>query len=361
MKIAIFGAKSIALGICLAIQKLYPEYEIETFLVSSLDDNPPVLAGLPVQEICGFKNKKIKIVVGAPEDLHEEIVSSLKMQGFLRYSCVNSYQEAKLMERYFDSLGQFLSIHTLPVGDKKASLQVYQAKHYKDKGLKSNCGLPDWIIPIQAGAALSSEKVAEETDCTGDNISTKNANYCELTVLYWLWKNCLADQKGAEPFLPASYETEYYGLYHYRRILDISEKDLFRMKKNGVDVVLPYPTVHEPNIYEHHERYINDRDWRTVLAALEDLQPEYAAAFPEILRQPYLYNYNILIAKKQILSDYCAWLFPILKQVEEKSVPKGKERSDRYIGYIAENLMTLYFLYHKQSMNIIHTGRIMLV
>ena len=73
-----------------------------------------------------------------------------------------------------------------------------------------------------------------------------------------------------------------------------------------------------------------------------------------------MYNYNIIIAKAAVLQEYCEWLFPILERVEELSIPKGSERADRYIGYIGENLLTLYFLYHKDRMNLVHTGRIML-
>ena len=57
------------------------------------------------------------------------------------------------------------------------------AKFDKDKPLKNPQVLPEWLIPIQVGAALTQEKVADVSDDIGDNISSKNANYCDLEKL----------------------------------------------------------------------------------------------------------------------------------------------------------------------------------
>ncbi len=100
---------------------------------------------------------------------------------------------------------------------------------------------------------------------------------------------------------------------------------------------------------------------RYVLQVLKELAPEYYPAYNRIFSQQYLYNYNILVAKAEVLEKYCAWLFPILERVETLSVPKGNERADRYIGYIGENLLTLYFTFHKKDLNIACTGRMMLL
>lgn len=236
--------------------------------------------------------------------------------------------------------------------DVKAKMEVYMAKFYRDKPLKNNKVLPTWLVPIQAGAALTGERVAEVLDNSGYNISHKNGNYCELTVLYWIWKNRIT---SVNPKV-----SKYYGLFHYRRWLDIDDEDIGRLYKHEVDIVLPYPTIHEPNIMEHHERYIQESDWNAVIRALEDLAPEYYRAYDKIFSQQYLYNYNIIIAKADIMRSYCEWLFPILERVEEFSIPKGSEREDRYIGYIGENLLTLYFMHHGRDFHIVHTGRIML-
>lgn len=129
-----------------------------------------------------------------------------------------------------------------------------------------------------------------------------------------------------------------------------------RLADNEIDVVLPFPMPYEPDIEEHHKRYLADEDWNALLAALGELQPEYASAFPAILKQQYFYNYNIILAKKNVLAKYCRWLFPILERVEQLSKPRGWERQDRYIGYMGETLETLYFMLNKDELNIAHTG-----
>lgn len=242
---------------------------------------------------------------------------------------------------------------------KVKNLEVYAAKFHGDKPLGNTYNIPDWLRPIQVGAALTQERVADILDNSGENISRKNPNYCELTALYWIWKNRLIENRDCRM---NHKETggRYYGLFHYRRFLDLGEKDLERLAVGDIDVVLPYPTVHEPDIGEHHRRYIKEADWEAALGALGELCPEYYASYHAIFSQEYMYNYNILIARDEVLKRYCEWLFPVLERVEELSTPKGSERKDRYIGYIGESLLTLYFMYHRNRVKIAHTGRIML-
>lgn len=357
MELVIYGAKSLALGMYCAIHKLYAEYPIRCFLVSSLVGNPELLAGLPVKEIKSFSNEvnkeDVHVLIGTPEDIHPEIIEQLKKYGFCHYTCMDSRREAILMEKYFSKMGMFCSIHSLPKGGGRADLEIFMAKSCKDRPLSNPFGFRIGVYPLQVGAELTEVRIADFQDNTGENISAKNGNYCELTALYWIWKNRLTGESINDAGV-------YYGLFQYRRILDISEDDLQRMKGNNVDAILQFPTLHEPDIREHHARYVRKSDWEAVLQALKELQPGQVEAFRKILEQPYFYNYNLIIAKGDVLEKYCSWLFPILERIEELSTPRGWERCDRYIGYLGESLMTLYFLYHQSDLKIYHTGRLML-
>ena len=58
-------------------------------------------------------------------------------------------------------------------------------------------------VPIQVGKQNTKKNLNILSDDTGDNIAYKNANYCELTALYWIWKNEM--------------QADIIGMCHYRR------------------------------------------------------------------------------------------------------------------------------------------------
>lgn len=355
MNLVIYGAQAIALGAHRAIKTLYPKRTASCFLVSSAGGNASVLDGLPVLEIAEYagklspdEKKHTEVLIATPENVMEEIEKTLGEYGFRCHMRLTSLRWIKLMGYYCARGGEYLPLAALPIGFHRPDIHMFMAKFYRDKPLKSAYRIPDWITPIQVGAVFCKERVADILDCEGENISSKNVNYSELTALYWIWKNRLIQEN--------SEGGAYYGLCHYRRILELPEDDLLKLADNDIDVVLPYPMPYEPDIGEHHRRYLADGDWEALRRALAQLQPEYAEAFPEILGQQYFYNYNIILAKSSVLAEYCGWLFPILEQVEKLSRPRGWERQDRYIGYMGETLETLYFMHNRSRLNIAHTG-----
>ena len=66
-------------------------------------------------------------------------------------------------------------------------------------------------LPLHVGKN-GKEGFGYRGDDTGENISWKNPNYCELTGLYWAWKN-----------YEALGNPDYVGLMHYRRHFVLKE------------------------------------------------------------------------------------------------------------------------------------------
>lgn len=354
MDLVIYGAQGMALGAYRALKELCPQKNILCFLVTMAGDNASVLGGLPVRELSDFAGKlsqsekdNIEALIAVPENVMPDIERELDSVGLYCHVRLDSVRWADMVSKAFISRKEFTPLETYPIGFHVANLQVYMARSHKDSLLVGSYDLPRYIIPIQVGTARCSERITEVLDNTGENISDKNVNYSELTALYWLWKNRIVTDTNRS--------RNYYGLAHYRRILMLGEDNIGRLADNDIDAVLPYPMPYEPNMEEHHKRYLSSDEWAAVLQSIRELQPEYAEVFPNILRQEYLYNYNIIIAKGSVLADYCSWLFPILERVEELCDPSGRKKS-RYIGYIAESLNTLYYLYNKQGLRIAHTG-----
>ena len=334
MDIAIFGAQGHALGAYMAISELFPKRKVNVFLVSSLKGNPAEIDGIPVRKIEDYAKElksdaksSVEVIIATPENTQSDIEEILENSGFLYYRALDSAAWAELMKSFYIRKGNYQPLSIMPVGHNRPFVRVYMARYEKDKVLREECKLKDYMHYVQAGAKNAKNRVAELRDNIGVNISEKNGNYSELTVLYWIWKNKL-NICGDD----VDESRQYFGLAQYRRFLDLSDDDILRLQDNDIDVVLPYPMPYEPCIHAHHERYLKNDDWEAMKQSLSELQPKYVNKLEKILGQEYFYNYNVILAKKKVLREYCEWLFPVLARAEELSIPRGNERNDRYIG-----------------------------
>lgn len=320
--VVIYGAQAVAYTTYKAITKL-TGCTVKNFIVSSREGQPDELDGIAVIELKEYaKNNDDMILVATPEDIQGSIAGLLEERGIDNYFFIKSNEFGILQKGLYQEKSYIADNDELAV-------EVLQAVHEKDRKLSGDYENPSWIVPIQVGVADSQKVIADIRDNTGDNISTRNKNYSELTALYWAWKNSDADIKG---------------ICHYRRVPDIQLSDLLALGVGSADVFLTYPLMYYPDISMHHKRYINDKDWFVVENALKEYAPEYYKVLDECMKQQLFINYNILVARKEIFDSYCEWLFPLLFKIGENTVPPESERQDRYMGYIGETLCTLYFM-----------------
>lgn len=198
-------------------------------------------------------------------------------------------------------------------------------------------------MPIQVGAE-SNEDIGFFKDNVGENISLKNPYFCELTGLYWAWKNLKAD---------------YIGLVHYRRyftckrFVPITEKrkfDVIATKKQiedklkKVDIILPKKRNYFiENIYSHykHTMYIEPLDETGKI--IQEKYPKYYKEFENLKKTTKMHAFNMLIMKKEYLDMYCTWLFDILFELEKRvDFSKYDSFHARFFGRVSERLLDVW-------------------
>lgn len=219
----------------------------------------------------------------------------------------------------------------------------------------------DIVTPIHVGKALSDLNLNMIGDNTGDNISSKNPYFCELTATYWIWKNV---------------HTDYVGLFHYRRFLNFKTADTktnqitssfcedYGIDKNHLenllpkyDVILPKKTKQiKPSLYEYYAdaHVINDLD--LVLELINEKYPQMADVAVNILKNNSQgYFANILITKKSFFDEYATWLFDILFALEKKiqaNVITRNSYQQRAYGFLAERMTRIFIEYKVKTANL---------
>lgn len=179
-------------------------------------------------------------------------------------------------------------------------------------------------------------------DNVGDNISILNPGFCELTGLYWAWKNLDAD---------------YIGLVHYRRhFCSKRTKDPFNgvLKYEDIKPMLGKVKIFVPkkrryyieSLYSHykHTHYSSHLDETRKI--LTERHPEYIENYDAVLNRTYGYMFNMMIMEQSALKDYCCWLFDILFELKKRiDAPELTSYQGRYYGRVSEIIFNVWLDY----------------
>lgn len=225
--------------------------------------------------------------------------------------------------------------------ERKPRAQIIVATHKKYR-----MPTDSMYIPLHVGAKGQRDKndgaldLGYIKDDTGDNISELNSSFCELTGLYWAWKNLEAD---------------YIGLVHYRRHFSMKRKrDLWDsvLTYGQLEPYLGKIKVFTPNkrryyietLYSHykHTHYISQLD--EAGQVIKEKHPEYAKSYDRVTKHRYGYMFNMVIIEKEQLSEYCLWLFDILFEIQ-KRLGAQEELSfyqGRFYGRLAEIVFNVW-------------------
>ncbi len=194
-------------------------------------------------------------------------------------------------------------------------------------------------IPLQVGAE-GKAPLGYTPDNTGDNISAKNPHYCELTGVYWIWKNT-ADR--------------YKGLVHYRRYFKGKQGRLTEAEVTHLltryDVVLPRPEYLRESAYEEfclHSGY--EKDLISLRRAVEAVDPAVLPAYDRVMAGNRLSLYNMLITRGEEFDAYCGWLFAVLEELEKSvDMTDYTPYQKRLYGFLSERLLNVWVAHRELS------------
>ncbi len=235
------------------------------------------------------------------------------------------------------------------------------------------------FIPVRCGAVYDTNKNPNIAlgDNTGDNISEKRMSFCELTVLYWAWKNQKAD---------------YMGLCHYRRYFNftnaeglknipitiynagatvvdyldnetvekygLNNQELIRAQIENYDAMVVHPVdfsktdlKHNYDAMEKFPSYHKIKDVDIVLSIIKEKYPNmYPTAERYMFGIKYNRLYNCFVMKSEIFDKFCSWFFDIIFELDRRiDMSDYTESQFRTPGTIGERLFGIWVLWMQEN------------
>ena len=202
---------------------------------------------------------------------------------------------------------------------KQPTLKILVAYHKPATLIKN-----DIFVPIHVGRSVAKEASKDGVisdkdlkwlqdnmigDDTGDNISHLNRYFCELTAIYWAWKNY--DKLGNPDFIGLCHYSRFFHFFpNFSRNFNKLTAQKFAKILGKMDCIFPelhtWDTLEQP--FDHHQ-------------ILVGLSEKY---YPNLYHQYQAYKArkdkktficNMFILKKEDFFTYCETIFDILFKI----------------------------------------------
>lgn len=271
------------------------------------------------------------------------------------------------------------------------------------------CDIPqnDIYLPVHVGHAISKIDLGIQADDlldgkSCDNISNLNGIFCEMTAMYWAWKN----------LYNCNQEIQYIGLCHYRRYFDADRhwaKKCFMefMKKAGALTKILFEKQQGILAYEQRtildtledKRFENSNNklksiipnyemlvtspvrcfntdigtfFKTIgnqflvllREIIENEHKEYLNDYEKMMRGTRLYPANMIILRADYFDEYCTFVFGVLNRhlelVKERKIclePETEGSYARLSGYLAELLTSTFIEKNKTKLKTRELGK----
>ena len=210
----------------------------------------------------------------------------------------------------------------------KPNIKILVACHKADPNIRQD----EIYLPVQVGKDLHPDlELGFQCDNTGDNISEKNGSYCELTAIYWAWKNLK--------------NVDYIGLCHYRRYFDY-EININNLKKDleKYDVIAIKQKITPHSAEDALSSILTREDLAIAILDLIKLNKNKERDIIDYFyKNNKLSRFNMFIMKWESFDRYCSSLFSFLDILENDIKPLPYNRLKRAIGYIAEGFQGIFF------------------
>lgn len=166
-------------------------------------------------------------------------------------------------------------------------------------------------------------------DSEGDNISSLNHRFCELTGLYWFWKNSKIDKN------------KFVSFNHYRRWFVPNE--LEKRFSTDFDFIVPNTYNTFFSLEDHFKFHHIEQGWNVVLEVLDQFEKDSSEHREFFSKNNKLIPYNMFVCKFNTLDQLCSWLFPILFEINRRIHFDDIPYQSRFLGFVSERLLTYYY------------------